>query len=123
VSARLATRRSALELTHAQRSGLDRRPRRRVNPGARIAKHRCDEGLVHGVEAWFAWENESDQSQLIVHIGFQRVGVLTASGADAYRPILQAAAERDELPWTNTLLTHLLGPEPYLLTVPLPTPA
>jgi hypothetical protein len=74
------------------------------------------------VEVWFGSDHEqaSSVSRLSVHIGSERVGELDAKTTERFRPVLEAAAERDEDPWTDAHLTRIPGPTPYLLDVLLP---
>jgi hypothetical protein len=64
--------------------------------------------------------NSIDASRLAVHIGTDRVGVLRADAEEQFRPVMEAAAERDEDPWTRGRLSASTGPLPFLLEVALP---
>jgi hypothetical protein len=57
---------------------------------------------------------------LAVHIGAERVGVLRTNVEEQFHPVLEAAAERDEDPWTRGRLSASTGPLPFLLEVELP---
>lgn len=90
---------------------------------ARVVESASKFGPVRMVEVWLDWAgagSESGESQMAAHIGQRRVGVLVGEPVDTYRPAMDAAAERDELPWVEGRLTAIAGPRPYLLEVPLP---
>ncbi len=92
----------------------------------RVAAHATKIGRTHIVEVWLERSSQpagEAPSQLGVNIGEHRVGVLSGEPADAYQPAMDAAAERDELPWTEARLSLLNGPAPYLLQLPVPVPA
>ena len=77
------------------------------------------------VEIWLTWDTELPQAlaRLNVHIGDERVGWLGADAANCFRPAMEAAAERDEDPWTYAYLTATFGAAPHMLTVGLPSSA
>lgn len=79
-------------------------------------------GPCRQADVWLQWgaTQQSAAADLIAHIGAERVGVLDAETTDAYRPAMAAAAERDELPWTEGRLTQIPGTDRYLLDIPLP---
>jgi hypothetical protein len=79
-------------------------------------------GQNRNIEVWFGSDHEppGGVSRLSVHIGSKRVGELDAEATKRLRPALEAAAERDEEPWTNAHLTRIPGEAPYVLDVPLP---
>ncbi|MHB2000154.1 MAG: hypothetical protein ACYCSI_08210 [Solirubrobacteraceae bacterium] len=89
---------------------------------ARVAAHAAMKiGPTGMVEVWLEpLEPLAGGDMLAVHIGGHRVGVLTGEAAGAYQPAIEAAAERDELPWTEAQLTPIAGPRPYLLTLAPP---
>lgn len=77
------------------------------------------------VEVWLTWDGGQPAagSRLAVHIGAEPVGVLGAGVEDQFRPAMEAAAERDEDPFTRGRLSTISGPMPYLLEVELPASA
>lgn len=74
------------------------------------------------VEVWLTRDsgNPANPSCLAVHIGAERVGVLRADVEEQFRPVMEAAAERDEDPWTRGRLSATSGSLPFLLEVELP---
>jgi hypothetical protein len=74
------------------------------------------------VEVWLTWDPESPAKEacLNVHIGAERVGRLGPDAAEFFRPALEAAAEREEDPWTRAHLTTTSGEMPYTLEIALP---
>jgi hypothetical protein len=75
------------------------------------------------VEIWLTWEatpREVGALGLDVHIGETRVGRLDSDIAEHFRPAMDAAAERDEDPWTRGWLSKISGEMPYLLEVAVP---
>jgi hypothetical protein len=74
------------------------------------------------VEIWLTSDSESSlaATRLNVNIGVERVGQLGAGVANCFRPAMEAAAEREEAPWTYAYLTATFGATPYVLTVGLP---
>ncbi len=76
------------------------------------------------VEVWLTRGSEDAvaDSRLAVHIGTERVGVLRADAEERFRPVMEAASERDEDPWTRGRLSSTSGPLPFLLEVELPAP-
>jgi hypothetical protein len=76
-------------------------------------------GTALNLEAWLDWkDHEQPDQHLAVHIGPQPVGILDDHGTEAFTAVMQAAAERDELPSTMARLTQ--RPNGYLLEVQLP---
>ncbi len=74
------------------------------------------------LEVWLTRDsgNPADASRLTVHIGTERVGVLRTDVEEQFRPVMEAAAERDEDPWMRGRLSASTGPLPFLLEVELP---
>lgn len=74
------------------------------------------------VEAWLTWGAEPHvaYSPIAVHIGTERVGLLDPDATENFRPVMEAAAERDEDPCGRARLTSLPGQTPYVLEVALP---
>jgi hypothetical protein len=74
------------------------------------------------VEVWLAPDPESPASAtcVSVHIGSRRVGSLDADASESVRPVLEAAAERDEDAQIKALLTRPAGTAKYVLALPLP---
>jgi hypothetical protein len=103
-----------VELDPAARTWLDRI--RESDPG-RLA-------TGHGLEVWLTWDSgpSATDSRLAVHIGTEQVGMLRAGVEEKFRPVMEAAAERDEDPWTRGRLSAISAPMPYLLEVELPAP-
>jgi hypothetical protein len=81
-----------------------------------------DDTSVARLEVWLSANDEPPRSvsRLSVHIGSRRLGELDPAATDRFRPALEAAAERDEDPWTNAHLNRILGKANYVLEVPLP---
>lgn len=79
-------------------------------------------GSSRRVDVWLQSDvaQQGDTADLVAHIGAQRVGVLDAETAIAYRPAMAAAAERDELPWAEGHLTQIPGTDRCLLDIPRP---
>jgi hypothetical protein len=73
-------------------------------------------------DAWLDWGPTDDEASglIAVHIGERRVGSLDDSSTVLYRPVMDAATERAELPCVQARVTP--GPEGagYLLEVALP---
>jgi hypothetical protein len=84
-----------------------------------ILEHLSSHGTV---QAWFTWDADSSPAatRVSVHIGSSRIGWLAADVAECLRPAMEAAAERDEDPWTYAQLAATFGAAPYVLTVGLP---
>jgi hypothetical protein len=76
-------------------------------------------GSTATAEAWLDWERES-REQLVVSLGSERVGTLAPDAAAAYRAVMTAAEERDELPSISTRLTPRPERGGYLVEVQLP---
>jgi hypothetical protein len=75
------------------------------------------------VDAWLDREPSQDGAgPLQVHLGERRVGVLDAQAASAYGDVMDAAAQREELPCVEARLTPVPAPAGYLLEVALPAP-
>jgi hypothetical protein len=74
------------------------------------------------LEVWLTWTNghADTDPRLAVHIGTEQVGKLEADVEQYFRPVMEAAAERDEDPWTRGRLSAISGPMSYLLEVELP---
>ncbi len=74
------------------------------------------------MEAWLTWGAEPHvaYSPIAVHIGAEWVGVLDPDATENFRPVMEAAAERDEDPCGRARLTRLPGQTPYVLEVALP---
>lgn len=70
-------------------------------------------------DAWL--DPDAGGEALAVHVGQRRVGVLDERAAAAFAPVMRAAAERDELPYTAAAIRRLAGGR-YLLEVQLPKP-
>jgi hypothetical protein len=81
-------------------------------------------GMVQNrnIEVWFISPSEprGSASRVSVHIGSKRIGELDAETTERYRPVLEAAGERDEDPWADAHLTRIPGATPCVLDVPLP---
>jgi hypothetical protein len=106
-------RRVTVRLDPAMRAWLDS-IKQRDSPGAELT--------THLVDVWFTWDTESSTMQpgLNVHIGAERVGNLDPDVAEHFRPAMEAAAERDEDPWTHAHLAAVSGGMPYALEIALP---
>jgi hypothetical protein len=76
------------------------------------------------VEVWLAWDTESPSTQapLNVYVGARHVGRLDSNVASHFRRAMEAAAERDEDPWTYGYLSVVSGDVPSRLEVALPEP-
>ncbi len=103
----------AVELDPAARAWLDR-----------VARH-APQGGGQRPRLVRVWLTRGDESRTIepclnVHIGAQRVGWLGPEAGARLRPAMEAAAERDENPWTYAHLTASSGAMPYLLEIALP---
>jgi hypothetical protein len=72
-------------------------------------------------DAWLDW-SDPERRSLGVHVGEQRVGVLDEDAMTAFSPVMTAADQRDELPYTTARLTRRPNAE-YLLELGLPTPS
>lgn len=67
--------------------------------------------------AWLSWD-EGPHQRLVVSLGDQRVGTVTPAATAAYRPVMDRATERDELPYVPARLTP--RSETHLLEIQLP---
>jgi hypothetical protein len=106
--------RTLVELDPAAREWLERI--KASDPG-RLAGSR-------NLEVWLTRDRDpANASRLAVHIGAERVGLLRADVEEQFRPVMEAAAERDEDPWIRGRLSASTGPLPYLLEVELPASA
>jgi hypothetical protein len=72
-------------------------------------------------DAWLRDDGAND-GRLTVNIGAHRVGRLDERSTASFVPVMRAAAQRDELPYTAAALRRL-DPGGYLLEVQLPAPA
>ena len=77
-------------------------------------------GMPVDFDAWLQ-DDQADASGLTVNIGPHRVGRLDDRATAAFAPVMRAAAERDELPYTAAAIRHL-AEGGYLLEVQLPAP-
>jgi hypothetical protein len=83
--------------------------------------HHAVHPRVLGIASLTAWlKTGPNGSDIAVHIGQQRLGVLPADTAAAYRPIMQSAAFREEFPVLAARLTHRAQPPRYLLEINRP---
>ncbi len=105
-------RRVVVELDPAARAWLDRVAQRVSQQGLRVVV----------VEVWLTWgiESSGTESHLNVYIGAERVGQLGPDVAEQLRLAMEAAAERDEDPWTHAFLSASSGTIPYVMEIPLP---
>jgi hypothetical protein len=105
-------RRTPVELDPAAREWLERI---KDSDPSNLARSR-------ELEVWLTRDggNPADARRTSVHVGAERVGVLRADVEQQFRPVLEAAAERDEDPWTRGRLSTTSGPLPFLLEVELP---
>lgn len=73
-------------------------------------------------DAWLdrAPTDDETSDRLAVYIGERRVGMLDEGAAALYRPVIDAAAERAELPCVEARLTPRPEDDDYLLEVALP---
>jgi hypothetical protein len=70
-------------------------------------------------DAWL--DTDAAAGTLAVHVGPSRVGTLDEQAAASFAPVMRAAAERDELPYTAAGIRRLANGG-YLLEVQLPDP-
>jgi hypothetical protein len=99
-----------------------------LDPAARAWLDRIKESdprqLAGGreLEVWLTWDSghPAADSRLAVHIGAESVGMLRVGVEEKFWPVMEAAGERDEDPWTRGRLSAISGPMPYLLEVELP---
>ncbi|HEY1689498.1 MAG TPA: hypothetical protein VGF95_11625 [Solirubrobacteraceae bacterium] len=72
-------------------------------------------------DAWVASDATPDrQNALAVHIGERRVGLLDDEATAAYARVVEAAAQRAELPCVEARLTPITAEATYLLEIALP---
>jgi len=109
---RVGRSRAAVELDPTAQSWLDRVMQNSSRGSRRTI----------GVEVWLSWDQElpAFDSHLCVYIGAEPVGVLSPDAAERFRPAMEAAAERDEDPWTTANLTTSTGAMPYVLEITVP---
>lgn len=69
--------------------------------------------------AWLRWEDDAAR-ELAVHLGERRVGVVPETAAARYRPAMDAAAVREEVPYLDAVLVTRPDPEGYLLEIAAP---
>jgi hypothetical protein len=67
--------------------------------------------------------NPGHEHLLAAHIGEHRVGTIDGNATSAFGPVMDAAAERDELPYATARLTPRPTPVGYLLELQLPRAA
>ncbi len=72
-------------------------------------------GSTVSLPAWVDWGH--DKSTLVVYLGETRVGHLDTDQTDAYRPVMEAATRRGELPRLKARLTQRTHPAGYLLEI------
>ncbi|HTW42183.1 MAG TPA: hypothetical protein VMD79_07695 [Solirubrobacteraceae bacterium] len=69
------------------------------------------------LDAWLSWEGSQDGGLLQVHLGERRVGLLDDEATAAYGQVVEAAAQREELPCVEARLTPIVAEAGYLLEV------
>jgi hypothetical protein len=111
----ISPQRTRVELDSAARGWLERI--KETDPGHLAGSRDVEVWLTRGSE------DPVGDSRLAIHIGAERVGVLRADVEEQFRPVMEAAAERDEDPWTRGRLSATSGALPFLLEVELPAPA
>jgi hypothetical protein len=98
-------------------------------PGAQLAVDRVVEGggglYVRDaipVPIWFSWSSDAlgERSCLVVHMGKDRVGCVPGEFSERFWPVMRAAAERDEDPWSVAQVVRASGSDGYAVRVPLP---
>jgi len=73
------------------------------------------------LDAWLDWGASQDDGGLLhVHLGERHVGSLDEEATAAYINVIEAAAEREELPCVEARLTPIAEGSSYLLEVALP---
>ena len=73
------------------------------------------------LDAWLDWGSSQDESGLLqVHLGERRVGLLDADATASYSTVMDAAAQRAELPCVEARLTPIVAEAGYLLEVASP---
>lgn len=81
-------------------------------------------GRTREVVVWLSYENtQPAPPTLAVHIGALQVARLSATASACFQPVMAAAAERDESPWTRARLTKTSSSDRFQLALPLPGPA
>lgn len=76
------------------------------------------------LDAWIDWGPANEEGGLLqVHIGDYRVGLLDEDATATYRDVMNAAAQRAELPCVEARLTPIAVEASYLLEVALPAPS
>lgn len=78
---------------------------------------------VSTVRAWVSWEPEprQDDSSLVVHFGSRMVGTIGQADLEAFIPVMDASAFRDELPVVPASLARRSTDPRYLIEVSAPT--
>jgi hypothetical protein len=73
-------------------------------------------------DGWLDWMDvpEPEPGRLAFHIGDRRVGLLDSDASALYRPVMDSAAERQELPCACARLTPRSDGGGYLLEAALP---
>jgi hypothetical protein len=82
-------------------------------------------GMPLDFDAWLDWDAggpAGERATLAVSVGPKRVGCLDEPATAAFAPVMHAAAERDELPYTAAALRHISAEDRYVLEVQLPGP-
>lgn len=75
------------------------------------------------LDAWLDWGPSQDEGHLLhVHLGERRVGLLDEDATVIYSDVVDAAAQREELPCVEARLTPIDAEAGYLLEVALPAP-
>jgi hypothetical protein len=76
------------------------------------------------LDAWLDWGPSQGEGGLLqVHLGERQVGLLDEAATAIYRDVVDAAAQREELPCVEARLTPIVAAEAgYLLEVALPAP-
>jgi hypothetical protein len=78
---------------------------------------------VSSADAWIDHNPEEEEAGPVrVYIGDRHVGWLDESATAAYIRVMDAAAQRDELPCVGARLTPIAAGPVYLLEVALPAP-
>jgi hypothetical protein len=74
------------------------------------------------VDIWLAWDAEppTPASHLTVNIGSERVGTINDSKIPLFRPVMDAATGRDQLPVITASLLRRPKPPPYILEFTTP---
>jgi hypothetical protein len=75
------------------------------------------------LDAWLDWgPPQGEGSRLQVHLGERRAGLLDDDATATYSQVMDAAAQREELPCIEARLTPIAAEAGYLLEVALPAP-